>query len=132
VQRPDNFDLLYLLVFSGWIFVLVCGTSSHYVLRYVVPKSRFLAVRICVPPTILLLNIAVLLALPCGILLYYQNHYGYQPLQGEAPGPMSSESELLAMSFLLFDLLLLCAYALYLVSLLFKRFWGSSTVEVAS
>jgi hypothetical protein len=37
---------------------------------------------------------------------------------------MGSEGDFVLVSFLLFDLIVLCGYALYLVGLFFKWIWG--------
>jgi hypothetical protein len=115
----------------GWILVLVSGISSHFLLRRIIQKSSLLTLKICVPPALLLLNIVLFLAIPAGIGAYYNDHYGYQLQPGEAPGPMSSESDLLIMLLLLFDLLLLCGYTLYLVSLFFRWLHGSRAEAVS-
>lgn len=119
MQRPENFSLLFLLLFAGWIFILLSGISSHYFARHVVLKTRFLTLKICVPPALLLLNIVLFIAIPVGIGRYYGSHYGYQLQPGEAPGPMGSPADLFCILLLLFNLVLLCGYALYLASLFF-------------
>jgi len=129
MQRPDNLGLLFLLVFSGWIFALVSGVSSHYLARQVFLKSRFLTLKICVPPALLLLNVVLFLLVPLIIGQYYDRHYGYQLQPDEAPGPMGSESDMLLMLFLFFDIIVLCGYALYLVGLFFKWVWENTGVQ---
>lgn len=126
MDRPDNFGLLLLLISSGLIFVLASGVSSHHLARHFILKSRFLVLKFCAPPILLLLNIGLFLLIPLAIIRYYGRHYGYQLQPGEELGPMISVSDLFLMLFLSFDIVLICGYALYLVGVLFRWLWGKS------
>jgi hypothetical protein len=119
MQRPENYSLLILLILASGILMLAVGWVCHALARRVILRSRYRALKICLPPSLMFLVVVLYIVVPAVLIGYYQTSHGYQLQPDEAPGPFALEAaDLALLSLFLFGFILLFCYAVYLMFML--------------
>src|SRR6266436_6541251 len=116
MQRPENYGLLAMLIFAGGVLMLAIAIAGHVWGRRIVLHGRYLALRVCVPPLLILLVIALFFIIPAGLASFYQSSYGYQLQPGEASGPLgdTNTGDFIVVLLWPFGFVLLFVYGLVL------------------
>jgi hypothetical protein len=124
MQRPENATLFLVLLFGGGVLMVAVGITCHLWARGFILRSRYLALKICAPPLLMLLVIALFVIIPITLSGLYSSSYGYQLQPGEPSGPLGTTGDLVGVLLLLLGFALLFGYALFL-AFLFFRLWLS-------
>jgi hypothetical protein len=124
MQRPENFSLFVLLILAGVVVMAAAAITAHICARRVILRSRYLALKVCVPPLLLLSIIALFVRWPVVLSNFYSSSYGYQLQPGEPPGPLGSAGDFITVLLWLLGMACLIGYGLY-VLFLFFRLWLS-------
>ena len=114
MQKPENATLFLVLLFAGAVLMLAIGITCHLWSRRIILRGRYLALKICVPPLLMLLVIALFVIIPVTLSGFYSSSYGYQLQPGEPSGPLGTTGELIGVLPLLFGCAVLFCYALFL------------------
>jgi hypothetical protein len=114
MQRPENYGLFAMLIFAGGVLMLAIAIACHIWGRRIILHSRYLALRVCAPPLVMLFVITLFVIVPLALAGFYQSSYGYQLQLGEPSGPLGTMGDLIGVLLLLFGFLLLLGYALVL------------------
>jgi hypothetical protein len=114
MQRPENYGLFWMLIFAGGILMLAIAIACHMGGRRVILHGRYLAFRVCVPPMLILLVMALFVVIPAALANFYKSSYGYQMQPGEAPGPLgdTNTGDFIVVLLWPFGFVLLFVYAL--------------------
>jgi hypothetical protein len=124
MQRPENFSLFALLIFAGVVVMVAAAIAFHICARRVILRSRYLALKVCVPPLLMLLVIVLFVRGPVALSNFYSSSYGYQLQPGEPSGPLGGVGDFITVLLWLLGMALLIGYGLY-VLFLFFRLWLS-------
>jgi hypothetical protein len=120
MQRPENATLFFVLIFGGAVLMVAIGIACHLWARRIIFHGRFLALKICVPPLLTLLVIALFVIITATFSGFYSSSYGYQLQPGEPSGPLGTTGEWVGNLLILFGFALLVGYALYLTFLILR------------
>jgi hypothetical protein len=123
MQRPENYGLLAILFFTAGVLMLAVALGGHVWGRHVVRHGRYRAVRICVPPLLMLLVVALFIIIPGSFASFYDASYGYQLQPDETAGPMGSTGGIIVLLLWPFGFVLLLVYGLVLLSYGIFRFF---------
>jgi len=123
MQRPENYGLLAILFLAAGVLMLAIALAAHVWGRHIVRHGRHRAVRVCVPPVLMLLVVALFIIIPGGFASFYDASYGYQLQPDETPGPMGSTGGFIVLLLWPFGFVMLLVYWLVLLSYGIFRFF---------
>jgi hypothetical protein len=122
MQRPENYVLFWMLTFAGGVCMLAVAITFEMWGRRIVLRSHHLALKICVPPLLILSALALFVIVPAVLAAFYDSSYGYQMEPGELPGPLGDTGmgSFIVVMLWPFGIILLFLYALILAFQFFR------------
>jgi hypothetical protein len=120
MQRPENATLFLVLLFAGGGLMVTIGIACHLWARRIILRSRYLALKFCVPPLLMLLVVALFVIITATFSGFYSTSYGYQLQPGEPSGPLGTMGDLIGVLLMLFGFALLLGYLLFLAFLVLR------------
>jgi hypothetical protein len=120
MQRPENATLFLVLLFAGGGLMVTIGIACHLLARRIILRSRYLALKICAPPLLMLLVVALFVIIAVTFSGFYSTSYGYQLQPGEPSGPLGTMGDLIGILLMLFGFALLLGYLLFLAFLVLR------------
>jgi hypothetical protein len=75
--------------------MVTIGIACHLWARRIILRSRYLALKICVPPLLMLLVVALFVIITATFSGFYSTSYGYQLQPGEPSGPLGTMGDLI-------------------------------------